>query len=77
MSVLVTDGEAAWEVVISPCTIQGCRPLSVSSQPAVFTRNGVITTHGAIRRNHFDRSSVLRRISHSPHNANSAISAAR
>ena len=77
MSVDVTDGDAACAVVINPCTIHGCRPDSVSSQPAVFIRNGRITTHGATNRNSFDFSRVLRRISHRPHSANSMISAAR
>ena len=40
MSVDVTEGDAAWDVFIRPWTIQGCRPLSVSSHPAVFMRNG-------------------------------------
>ena len=77
MSVVVTDGEAAWEVFISPWTIQGCRPLSVSSHPAVFIRNGVITNHGATSRNHLALSSVFRRISHRPHSENRAMMAAR
>ena len=67
MSVVVTEGDAAWAVFISPWTIQGWRPLSVSSQPAVFIRNGAITNHGAISRNHLAFSSFLRRISHRPH----------
>ena len=48
MSVEVTEGEAAWDVFIRPWTIQGCRPLSVSSHPAVFIRNGAMTNQGAI-----------------------------
>ena len=77
MSVDVTEGEAAWDVFIRPCTIHGCRPLSVSSHPAVFMRNGVMANHGAIKRNHLALPSVLRRMSQSPHNAKSAMIAAR
>ena len=77
MSVDVTEGEAAWEVFIRPCTIQGCRPLSVSIHPAVFIRNGRMTTQGATNRNHLAFSRVLRRSSHSPHRPNSRIRAAR
>src|SRR5665647_2615135 len=36
----LTFGELAWEVFKSPCTIHGCRPDSVISQPPVFIRNG-------------------------------------
>src|SRR5450755_705554 len=74
MSVEVTDGEFAFTVFISPCTIHGCRPLSVSSQPAVFIKNGVTTAHSENRKNHFERSSVPRCSSQPPHNANNAIS---
>ena len=35
-SVLLTEGDEAFLVSSSPCTIQGWRPLSVSSQPAVL-----------------------------------------
>ena len=77
MSVEVTDGDAAWDVFIRPWTIQGWRPLSVSSHPAVFMRNGVMTNQGAMNRNHLAFSRVFRRISHSPHRANRAMRAAR
>ncbi len=76
MSVDVTEGDAACDVFIRPCTIQGCRPLSVRSHPAVFMRNGAMANHGAIKRNHLALPSVLRRMSQSPHSANSAMSAA-
>ena len=77
MSVSVTDGEAASDVFIRPWTIQGWRPLSVKSQPAVFMRNGAMANHGAIKRNHLALARVLRRMSQTPHKANRAMSAAR
>ena len=46
MSVAETEGDTPLAVFISPWTIQGCRPLSVSIQPAVFIRNGTMTAHG-------------------------------
>ena len=58
-------------VFIRPCTIQGWRPFSVSSHPAVFMRNGVTTAHIAASRNHFDVASLPRWSSHAPHSANS------
>ena len=47
-------------VSMRPWTIQGCRPLSVSIQPAVLIRKGRITTQGAVRRNHLAWSSLWR-----------------
>src|SRR5262245_29767844 len=38
--VVETLGEFALLVSSSPCTIQGCRPISVSNQPAVAARYG-------------------------------------
>ena len=73
MSVDVTEGDEACDVFMRPCTIQGCRPLSVSSHPAVFMRNGAMANHGAIKRNHFALPRVFRRMSQSPHNENSAM----
>ena len=55
MSVAVTERELALTVFCRPCTIHGCRPLSVSSQPAVFMRNGVITAHIESHRKTRDR----------------------
>ena len=49
-SVVLTDGETPSLVVISPCTSQGCRPFSVSSQPAVFIANGASTAQVATTR---------------------------
>ena len=77
MSVALTDGEFATAVFISPCTIQGWRPFSVSSQPAVFIKNGVTTAQTDRRRNHLERSRVPLRISQAPQRANAATSVAR
>ena len=74
MSVELTDGELALIVFISPCTIHGWRPFSVSSQPAVFITNGVTTAQIETRMNHFDRSSVPLCTSQPPHSASSRIS---
>ncbi len=60
ISVALTEGDAPAEVFISPCTIHGWRPFSVSIQPAVFMMNGVRTAHMAMRRNHFACSSRRR-----------------
>src|SRR3954462_1974175 len=48
-------GETPLLVFMSPWTIHGCRPFSVSIQPAVLMTNGSATTHTASRRNHPDR----------------------
>ncbi len=76
MSVELTDGEEAWIVFISPCTIHGWRPFSVSIQPAVFITNGVSTAHIDRRRNHFDSARRPRWISQPPHAASSSTSVA-
>ena len=39
-AVVLTDGETPSLVSCRPCTIHGWRPFSVSTQPAVFIRNG-------------------------------------
>ena len=65
--VVLTVGEMPFLVSMMPCTIHGWRPLSVSSQPAVFITNGSTTPHTATHRNTRDVASFLRRISHSPH----------
>jgi len=77
MSVADTDGETPLAVFMSPWTIQGWRPFSVSIQPAVIIKNGAITAHGAIRRNHLARSRRCRYTFHPPHNAQSMMSVAR
>ena len=75
--VVLTDGEMPFLVSMMPCTIHGCRPLSVSSQPAVLIRNGSTTSQVAMRRNRLDVASFLRRFSHSPHSATSTTMTAR
>ena len=71
MDVVLTVGEIPFLVSMMPCTIHGCRPLSVSSQPAVFIRNGSTAAQIATQRNSRDVASFLRRISHSPHSPSS------
>ena len=48
---VLTDGETPSLVCCRPCTIHGCRPFSVSSQPAVLMTNGSAATQTASRRN--------------------------
>ena len=48
--VVLTDGETPLLVIIRPCTIHGCRPFSVSIQPAVLMTNGSGTAQTASRR---------------------------
>src|SRR5271165_4353186 len=74
ISVDVTEGEFASIVFCRPCTIHGWRPLSVSSQPAVFIKNGVTTAHTATHRNALDSASLRRCKSHAPHSASSITS---
>src|SRR6201991_3232219 len=76
VSVVLTDGETPSVVFISPWTIHGWRPFSVSIQPAVFITNGVTTASIAARRNHLD-SSLRRRSSHAPHSDKAATAVAR
>ncbi len=64
-----TVGEIPFLVSMMPCTIHGCRPLSVSSQPAVFIKNGSTAPQIATHKNSREVASFLRRISHSPHAA--------
>ena len=75
--VVLTVGEMPFLVSMMPCTIHGWRPLSVSSQPAVFIRNGSTAAHTATHRNTRDVASLPRRISHSPHSDMSRTSAPR
>ena len=49
--VVLTDGDIPFLVSMMPCTIHGWRPLSVSSQPAVFIRNGSTDHQVAHHRN--------------------------
>ena len=60
-----------------PCTIHGCRPLSVRNQPAVFMPNGSTAPHTATHKNTREVASVFRRISHSPHTPMSRTTTAR
>jgi hypothetical protein len=64
---VLTVGEIPFLVSMMPWTIHGWRPLSVSSQPAVFIRNGRIAPHTATHKNTRDVASVLRCSSQSPH----------
>ena len=75
--VVLTVGEMPFLVSMMPCTIQGWRPLSVSSQPAVFNTNGSTAPQTATHRNTRDVASFFRRISHSPHTAMSRITTPR
>ena len=76
-SVVLTDGDKPFFVSMIPCTIHGCRPLSVSSQPAVLMTNGSTAIQVAVRRNRPDVASFLRRFSQSPHSATSTTMTAR
>ena len=75
--VTLTVGEIPFLVSMMPCTIHGCRPLSVSSQPAVFMANGSTALQTATHRNIRDVASFFRRISHKPHSAISSTRAPR
>ena len=59
--VALTVGEIPFLVSMMPWTIHGCRPLSVSSQPAVFMANGSTALQIATHRNIRDVSSFLTR----------------
>src|ERR1700761_2815565 len=76
-SVEVTFGEAALTVFINPCTIHGWRPDSVSSQPAVFIKNGAATATVEIARNLRELCSRPWCNSQPPHRANANTAAAR
>ena len=58
--VTLTVGEIPFLVSMMPCTIHGCLPLSVSSQPAVFMRNGSTADQTATLKNTRDVASDLR-----------------
>ena len=75
--VVLTVGEIPFLVSMMPWTIHGCRPLSVSSQPAVFITNGSTAAHTATHKNTREVASFFRRISHSPHSENSRTRAPR
>src|SRR4051794_5970864 len=73
---VLTVGETPLAVFMSPCTIHGCRPFSVSIQPAVLMTNGSGTTQPASRRNHPGRASLPRQIRQHPHSAKRNTTAA-
>src|SRR5579859_5156376 len=75
--VTLTVGEIPFLVSMMPCTIHGCRPLSVRNQPAVFIRNGSTAAHVATHRNTREMASVFRQIAHSPHREMNKVSAPR
>ena len=52
-----TAGECASAVLSRPCTIHGCRPISVRIQPAVAAMNGNAIATIAVRWNQRARSS--------------------
>src|SRR6478752_1798653 len=68
--VVLTFDEIPSFVSIMPCTIHGCRPLSVRNQPAVFIKNGSTAAHTATPKNSRDVASFLWRMSDSPHRRN-------
>ena len=52
-----TAGECASTVLSSPCTIHGCRPISVRIHPAVAAMYGNAIATIAVQRNQRARSS--------------------
>src|SRR3954453_2286464 len=64
-----TEGETPLLVLMRPCTIHGCRPFSVSIQPAVLMTNGSAAIQTASRRNQPGRSSRPRQIRQHPQSA--------
>ena len=77
MSVDDTEGDAALAVFIRPWTIQGWRPLSVNSHPAVFIRNGAHHHPRCDPQEPLGPFELCRRSSHIPHSENAVTSAAR
>ena len=71
-SVLETEGDTPSAVFIRPCTIHGCLPFSVSSQPALSIRNGVTTAQVARNRNMREVASLRRYASQAPHSDSTA-----
>src|SRR6516162_8146054 len=67
----LTEGDTPAVVFMSPWTIQGWRPFSVSNQPAVFMRNGMMTAQVATARNTRERSRRCRHTAQAPHSARS------
>ena len=67
-----TAGEFASAVFSRPCTIHGCRPISVSIQPAVIATNGRNIVATPTQRNHLSRSSRRLQSRNAPTSATSA-----
>ena len=67
-----TAGEFASDVFSRPCTIHGCRPISVSIQPNVIATNGRNDVKTAIQRNQRSRSSRRFQSRNAPRSATSA-----
>ena len=74
---VVSAGEIPFLVSMMPCTIHGCRPLSVRNQPAVFIMNGSTAAQVATHKNTRETARVFRQMAHSPHSEISRVSAPR
>ena len=77
MSVIDRRGELAWAVFMRPYTIQGCRPISVNSQPNVLARNGAAmqaTRRRRVQRRTWNAFGDPRRDSHRAHAETASIS---
>ena len=71
---MLTLGELASEVLSRPCTIHGCRPISVRIQPAVAAMYGNAIATIAVRWNQRARSSFCFQYSQAPTTATRSIS---
>ena len=69
-----TEGECASEVFNRPCTIHGCRPISVNTHPAVAATNGNAIAAIAVRWNQRARTSLCFQYSQAPTAATRNIS---
>src|ERR1700752_2849036 len=76
ISLVLTDGETPSVVFISPWTIHGWRPFSVSIQPAVFITKGVTRASIGAGGTLLDPG-LPRRSSHAPHSDKAATAVAR
>src|SRR5262245_31294578 len=63
---VLTLGEFAWSVLSRSWTIQGCRPISVRTQPAVAAMYGNAIATSAVHWNQRAVSSFRFRYSHAP-----------
>src|SRR5436309_13291483 len=75
--VVLTEGELASAVRSRPCTIHGCRPISVSTHPDAAARNGKNVAATADQRNHLNFSSRRFQKRKAPTTATSATSEPR